>query len=152
MFWSQSWSPTPVLSHWQQWDCTGLSQSWICHAEPDFVVMHKQKRTPLDMEFFRLFPANYRLWKFKFSIFKASVSCWNGARKKWNSTMTFHFFFSEWNFTLDDVRKLCYGNCYYAFSATLLCLAYVFYHMYHEKALMVPKLPIYFLSSRRERD
>lgn len=27
----------------------------ICHAEPDFVVMNKQKRTLLDLEFFRLF-------------------------------------------------------------------------------------------------
>lgn len=75
-----------------------------------------------------IFPANYELWKFTFSAFKASVSCWNSARKKWNSTMTFLFFsfFFLQSETCRLYEKLVYSKCYYAFSATLLCPACVF--------------------------
>lgn len=33
----------------------GVQSKLICPAEPDWVVAHKQKRTLLDLEFFRLF-------------------------------------------------------------------------------------------------
>lgn len=44
-----------------------------------------------------IFPADYQLWKFEFSVFQVCVSCWNRARKKLNSPLTY-FFFPEWNF------------------------------------------------------
>lgn len=74
-----------------------------------------------------IFPADYQLWKFEFSVFQACVSCWNRARKKLNSPLTF-LFFSECNFRQHERFVLWYSLlCLLSHSVvpSLCVLAYV---------------------------
>lgn len=151
MFWSQSWSPAPVLPLWQEGDGSGFSHSLFVLQDPDLWGWTSRTGLCLTWNFSRYFPSWLQALKTWVLYFSSLCILLKSSQKeiKFPIDISFFFFLSE---TSDNMRDLCYHICYYAFSATLLCLACVFQHMYPEKALTVPKLPVHFLRARREWD
>lgn len=109
VFWSQSWSPAPMLPLWQEGDGSGFSQSLFVLQDPNLWEWTSRTGLCLTWNFSHYFPSwleALKIWVLCFSSLCILLKLSQKEMKfpHWH----FFFYFSEWNFRQHERFVLSY--------------------------------------------